>query len=127
MDAHGGEVTVVSMGPAGVVDSLRKALAMGAHRAVHVLDEGLAGSCAVQTSAVLAAAIGSVGADVVIAGNESTDGVVGAMGAMLAERLGWPQLTSMLLVSRRNQTRMLKRKSFEVSAPTGQMSTVFSE
>ena len=50
VDAHGGEVTVVSMGPAGAVDSLRKALAMGAHRAVHVLDEGLAGSCAVQTS-----------------------------------------------------------------------------
>ena len=68
VESHGGEVTVVSMGPAGAVDVLRKALAMGAHRAVHVVDDGLAGSCAVQTSAVLAAAIGTVDADVVIAG-----------------------------------------------------------
>jgi electron transfer flavoprotein beta subunit len=94
VEAHGGEVTVVTMGPARAADALRKALAMGAHRAVHVVDDGLAGSDAVQTSAVLAAALATVGADVIIAGNEASDGKGGAVPAMIAERLGWPQVTS---------------------------------
>ena len=53
-EAHGGEVTILSMGPARAADSIRKALSMGAGRAVHVLDDGLAGSDALATSAVLA-------------------------------------------------------------------------
>src|SRR4051812_28988340 len=52
-EAHGGEVTVVTMGPERATDALRKALAMGAHKALHVTDPGLAGSDALQTSAVL--------------------------------------------------------------------------
>src|SRR6478672_3634999 len=93
VEAQGGEVTVVTMGPARAADALRKALAMGAHRAVHVVDDGLAGSDAVQTSALLAAALATLGADVIIAGNEASDGEGGAVPAMLAERLGWPQVT----------------------------------
>ena len=92
-EAHGGEVTIVSMGPARAAESIRKALSMGADKAVHVLDEGLAGSDALVTSAVLAAALRLTGFDLVIAGSESTDARTGMVPAMLAERLGVPQLT----------------------------------
>lgn len=94
VEEHGGEVTVLTMGPERAVETLRKALAMGADKAVHVVDDGLAGADALQTSAVLAKAIETIGADLVITGNESTDGRTGAMAAMLAERLHRPQLTS---------------------------------
>ena len=92
-EAHGGEVTILSMGPAKAAESIRKALSMGAHKAVHVLDDGIAGSDALATSALLAAALTSVGFDLVIAGAESTDARTGVIPAMLAERLGVPQLT----------------------------------
>ena len=92
-EAHGGEVTILSMGPAKAAESIRKALSMGADKAVHVLDDGLAGSDALATSAVLAAALQSVGFDLVIFGSESTDARTGVVPAMVAERLGVPQLT----------------------------------
>ncbi len=92
-EAHGGEVTVLSMGPAKAAESVRKALSMGAGRAVHVLDDGLAGSDALATSAALAAALRQVGFDLVIFGSESTDARTGVVPAMVAERLGVPQLT----------------------------------
>lgn len=91
----GSEVTVVTMGPKGALDGLRKALAMGADRALHLVDDGLVGSDAVQTSAALAAALASRGFDLVIAGNESTDGRTAAVPAMLAERLNAAQLTNL--------------------------------
>ncbi|TKV61467.1 electron transfer flavoprotein subunit beta/FixA family protein [Nakamurella flava] len=94
VEEHGGEVTVLTMGPDRATETLRKALAMGADKAVHVVDDALAGADAVQTSAVLAAAISTLGADLVITGNESTDGRTGALAAMLAERLGRPQVTA---------------------------------
>jgi electron transfer flavoprotein beta subunit len=94
VEAHGGEVTVVTMGPARATDALRKALAMGAHKAVHISDDGIAGSDALQTSAVLAAAIKTLSVDLIITGNESTDGRTGSVPSMLAERLGLPQITS---------------------------------
>jgi electron transfer flavoprotein beta subunit len=92
-EAHGGEVTILSVGPARASESIRKALSMGASAAVHVLDDGIAGSDALATSAVLASALQSVGFDLVIAGSESTDARTGVIPAMLAERLGVPQLT----------------------------------
>ena len=92
-EAHGGEVTVVSVGPARASESIRKALSMGAGKAVHVLDDQIAGSDALATSAVLAAALAVTGFDLVIAGAEATDARTGVMAAMLAERLGVPQLT----------------------------------
>ena len=92
-EAHGGEVTVLSMGPARAAESVRKALSMGADRAVHVVDDGLAGSDAAGTSLVLAEALRLVGFDLVICGSESTDARAGVVPAMLAERLGVPQLT----------------------------------
>jgi electron transfer flavoprotein beta subunit len=92
-EAHGGEVTILSMGPDKAAESVRKALSMGADKAIHVSDAGLAGSDALATSAVLAAALGQAGFDLVIFGSESTDARTGMVPAMVAERLGVPQLT----------------------------------
>ena len=72
-EAHGGEVTILSMGPAKAAESIRKALSMGADKAVHVSDEALAGSDALVTSLVLAEALKQTGFDLVILGSESTD------------------------------------------------------
>lgn len=92
-EAHGGEVTAVAMGPSNAQDAVRKALAMGADAGIHLIDDALGGSDAIQTSAALAAALRPGGFDLVIAGNESTDGHTAAVPAMLAERLGLAQLT----------------------------------
>jgi len=96
-EAHGGSdvtVTVVSMGPDRATEAIRKALSMGADAAVHLTDEGLAGSDAVGTARALAGAIGTVGeVDLVLAGNEASDGRSAAVPAMVAEVLGLPALT----------------------------------
>ena len=93
-EAHGGAVTVVSMGPDRATEAIRKALSMGADAAVHLTDEALAGSDAVGTARALAGAIGTVGdVDLVVAGNEASDGRSAAVPAMIAEVLGLPVLT----------------------------------
>jgi electron transfer flavoprotein beta subunit len=93
-EAGEGEVTVISVGPDRVTDAIRKALSMGADKAIHVSDEALKGSDLIATAKVLAAAIGKVeGYDLVIAGNEASDGRGGAVPAAVAELLGLPQLT----------------------------------
>lgn len=91
--AHGGEVTLVSMGPAGSMQGIRQALAMGAARAVLIDDTDLKGSDALTTAQVLAAAIGREDYDLVIAGTESTDGYAGVVPQMVAELLDIPALT----------------------------------
>jgi electron transfer flavoprotein beta subunit len=103
-EAHGGEVTILTMGPARAGESIRKALSMGPDKAVHVLDDALAGSCALATSRVLAAALQTLEPDLVLCGAESTDGRVQAMPHMLAERLGVAALTGArkLVVSERS-------------------------
>src|SRR5437764_392179 len=93
-EAQGGEVTVLCMGPDRATDAIRKALSMGADKAIHLSDEALHGSDAVATARALAKVVGTVDSvDLVIAGNEATDGRVGAVPAMLAEVLGGAQLT----------------------------------
>jgi electron transfer flavoprotein beta subunit len=109
-EAHGGEVTVLSMGPERTSETIRKALAMGADKAVHVTDEALHGSCAVGTSAVLAAALRTLEFDVVVVGTEASDARVGALGAMLAERLEVPALTGARSVSIDGQTARIERQ-----------------
>ncbi|HEY2203777.1 MAG TPA: electron transfer flavoprotein subunit beta/FixA family protein [Pseudonocardia sp.] len=90
----GGEVTVVCMGPDRASEAIRKALSMGADKAVHLSDEALHGSCAVQTAKALAKVIGTVeGYDLVVTGNEASDGRTGAIPAMLGDLLGVPVLT----------------------------------
>ncbi|GIF71325.1 electron transfer flavoprotein subunit beta/FixA family protein [Asanoa siamensis] len=91
--AEGGEVTILTMGPERAAESIRKALSMGPDKAVHVIDDALHGSCALSTSKVLAAALGTLNPDLVIAGAESTDGRVQVMPHMIAERLGIAALT----------------------------------
>ncbi|MFE6666011.1 electron transfer flavoprotein subunit beta/FixA family protein [Streptomyces sp. NPDC057697] len=93
------EVTVLTVGPEDAGDALRKALSMGADRAVHVEDEGLHGSDVMGTSLVLAKAVEKAGFDVVVCGMASTDGVMGVLPAVLAERLGVPQVTMLSEVS----------------------------
>ncbi|MBJ8338186.1 MULTISPECIES: electron transfer flavoprotein subunit beta/FixA family protein [Antrihabitans] len=93
-EAHGGEVTVLTAGPDRATDAIRKALSMGADKAVHVNDPALHGSDAVQTAWTLAGALGQIeGIELIIAGNEATDGRIGAIPAIIAEYLGIPQLT----------------------------------
>ncbi|MEV0688943.1 electron transfer flavoprotein subunit beta/FixA family protein [Streptomyces sp. NPDC050388] len=87
------EITVLTVGPEDAKDALRKALSMGADKAIHVEDEDLHGTDAIGTSLVLAKAIEKAGYDLVISGMASTDGVMGVVPALLAERLGVPQVT----------------------------------
>jgi len=94
----GTTVTALTMGPEGAVDALRKVLAMGADDAVHVVDDGLVGADLTLTAEVLAEAIRRQGADLVIAGNVSTDGAGGVMAAMLAEHLGLAQVSNLSAV-----------------------------
>lgn len=89
----GTEVVVVSMGPDSATKTLRKTLSMGADSAVHVLDDSLAGADAGRTAAVLAVAVKNAGFDLVLTGNESTDGRAGVVPAMVAEHLGLPHLS----------------------------------
>jgi electron transfer flavoprotein beta subunit len=88
-----GEVVVVTMGPPGAADALRKALAMGADRALHVADEQAAGSDLVATSRVLAAALQRVEAELVLFGQQSADSDGAVLWAAVAERLGQPVIS----------------------------------
>jgi electron transfer flavoprotein beta subunit len=92
-EAEGGEVTVLTVGPEQATDAIRKALQMGADAGVHVLDDALHGSDALATSLVLAKALEQREYDLVICGMASTDGSMSVVPAMLAERLGVPQMT----------------------------------
>jgi electron transfer flavoprotein beta subunit len=92
----GSEVTILTMGPDRATEAIRKALSMGADKAVHLSDEALRGSCAVQTAHALASTIGAAfpdGFDLVLAGNEASDGGAAAVPAMVADLLGVPALT----------------------------------
>jgi len=90
-ESEGGEVTVISMGPESVATGgVRKALSMGAAKAVLVSDESLKGADVQVTAQVLAAAIKKAGFDLVIAGVESTDGSSGVLPQAVAELLGVP-------------------------------------
>ena len=82
------EVVAVSVGPESAANSLRKALAMGAHRAVHVVDPALGGADLTLTAQTLAEAVRQLDADLVVTGNVSTDGAAGLIPAMVAEHLG---------------------------------------
>ncbi len=87
-------VTALCVGPEAAVDAIRKALQMGADKGVHVVDDAIAGSDALATSLVLAKAIEKIGdVDVVMCGMASTDAGMSVVPAMVAERLGLPQVT----------------------------------
>jgi electron transfer flavoprotein beta subunit len=98
-EAGDAEITVLTVGPEDAKDALRKALSMGADKAVHVEDDDLHGTDVLGTSLVLATAVEKTGYDLVICGMASTDGTMGVLPALLAERLGVPQVTLVSEVS----------------------------
>ena len=106
-------VTVLTVGPAQATDAIRKSLQMGADKGVHVLDDAIAGSCALSTSLVLAEAIRKIGDesgwDLVVCGMASTDGSMGVLPAMLAERLGVPAVTLGSAISVSGDTVSIRR------------------
>lgn len=109
-EAGEGEVTILTMGPEKAVDAVKKALQMGADKAVHVCDDALAGSDSAGTSLVLAKAIEKIGGvDLVLTGMASTDGAMSVVAAMLAERLGLPQVTFASELTVEGQTVTIRR------------------
>jgi len=106
-------VTALCIGPGKAVDAVRKALQMGCHAGAHVVDEGIAGSDAAATSLVLAKAVEKVGeekpVDLVVCGMASTDGSMSVIPAMLAERLGLPQVTLASVIETQGDQVRIKR------------------
>ena len=93
VEANGGDITLLTMAPAGITDPIRKALAMGATRAVLVSDPALGGACAWSTAQVLAAALRTLEYDLVLAGADTSDGGGGVVGAAIATLLHHPYLS----------------------------------
>jgi electron transfer flavoprotein beta subunit len=92
--SEGSTVTVLTVGPDKAADAIKKSLQMGAHAGVHVSDEAIHGSDAVGTSLILAEAVKKIGSpDLILTAMASTDAAMGVVPAMLAERLGLPQVT----------------------------------
>ena len=106
-------VTALTVGPEKAVDAVRKALQMGADSGVHVVDDAIAGSDYLATSLVLAKAVEKIkadaGADLVICGMASTDASGSVVPAMLAERLGLPQVTLASVVESQGDQVRIKR------------------
>jgi electron transfer flavoprotein beta subunit len=93
-EEHGGEVTILSMGPSQVEEALREALGMGADHAIRLTDKKFAGSDTWVTSYTLGLAIQRIGKwDLIICGKEALDGMTAQVGPQLAEYLNIPQLT----------------------------------
>ena len=129
VDAAGsGEVTVVSMGSAADVAGLRNALAMGAAKAVIVSDDALRGADALTTAKVLAAAIGRLEPDLVLAATESSDGYTGTFPVQLAELLDLPSITFAKKVTVNGATINVERQTEagydEVTSPLPAVVTV---
>ncbi len=117
------ELVVVSMGPASTQEALRRALAMGADKAILVTDPALAGSDALSTARVLAAVLKKEGADLIFCSTESTDGYTGMVPGGIAEFLSLPQLTFAREIKVEGQKAIIKRvtptgyKTVECSLP----------
>jgi electron transfer flavoprotein beta subunit len=105
------EVVVVSLGPAKAADSLRKALAMGADRALLVSDDGAAGSDLVATSRVLASALERESADLVLFGQQASDSDGAVLWAAVAERLQRPVVSQAAELSLQDGTLSVKRQT----------------
>jgi len=89
----GGEMTIVSLGPARALESIRTALAMGADKGIHINDPAFDGADAYVTATALAAAIRNIPYDIIFCGQRAIDDDSGQVGAILAELLNIPQVT----------------------------------
>jgi electron transfer flavoprotein beta subunit len=100
-DETDGEVIVISMGPGNTVETLRTALALGIDRAIHVVDDALEGSDLTATSRVLSAALDRERPDLILFGQQSSEGSGAMLWAAVAERLRLPVIsqTATLTVS----------------------------
>lgn len=110
-DQAGGEVTILTMGPQPAMAAARRALSMGAHRAVIVTDDALQGADALATARVLAAAIGRSPFDLVLTGVESTDGYTGTLPMAVASLLDIPSVTFARKVEVRDGTVVTERQT----------------
>jgi electron transfer flavoprotein beta subunit len=111
-DAAGeGEVVAVLMGPERAADSLRKALAIGADRAVHVVDDALAGSDLVATSKALARAVEREEADLVLMGQQGADSDGAVLWSALADRLRLPVVSQAASLEAGSGTVKVKRQT----------------
>lgn len=110
-EAHGGEVTLVSMGPAAAGEAIKRGLSMGADKGILISDDALQNSDALVTARVLAAAIKRNPFDLVIAGVESTDGYTGTMPSILAELLGVPQVSFVKKIEQSNGSIKVDRQT----------------
>jgi electron transfer flavoprotein beta subunit len=121
-------ITALTVGPEKAVDAVRKALQMGADQGVHVSDDAIAGSDAVDTSLVLAEAIKKIGSpDLIMCGMSSTDGSMSVVPAMLAERLDLPQVTLASVVETQgDQVRAKRDNEASTEVIGGQMPLVLS-
>ncbi|TAM87399.1 MAG: electron transfer flavoprotein beta subunit/FixA family protein [Jatrophihabitans sp.] len=108
-EAQGGEVTILTVGPERATESIRKALSMGADKAVHVSDAAIHGSDAIATAKIIAKALARLEWDVVVAGSEATDSRSAIVPALVAEALGVPQLTQARKVSVEGATVTIER------------------
>jgi electron transfer flavoprotein beta subunit len=119
VEAHGGEVAILTMAPANAVETMRKALAMGAMRGVLVTDPALAGADLPTTIRVLAAAAAQQTFDLLLAGLDTSDGAAGAVAAGVAARLGLPLLSAAAriepdLAAGRVRVRRLSARGYDV-------------
>ena len=87
------EVVAMTLGPEDAADAIKRSLQMGASAGIHIIDDAVHGSDVLATSKVLAEAVKKAAPDLVICGMASTDGTMGVIPAMIAERLGWPAAT----------------------------------
>jgi electron transfer flavoprotein beta subunit len=115
-EAHGGEVTIVSMAPTSGPETMRKALAMGATRGVHITDAALAGSDHVSTARVLAAALKDIEYDLVLAGADTSDGLAGVVPAGVAAILRLPYLSYAAKIEPNEETKTVRVSRI---SPTG--------
>jgi electron transfer flavoprotein beta subunit len=111
VEANGGEVTLVSMGPEVAIGAIRKGLSMGAHSGVLISDPSLRGSDALATARVLAAAVGRNEFDLVLAGVESTDGYTGTVPMTVAELLNIPSATFARAIEVTDRTLRIERQT----------------
>jgi len=110
-EKHGGEVTVLTLGPAAAAKELREGLARGADQGVVLLDEDWAQRDCRATAKALAQKIGELAPDVVFAGRVATDRDNAAVGPMIATYLGWACVTDVVELDLQADKGVAKRES----------------
>ena len=112
-EKFGGNVTVVTVGPAKTHETLRSALAMGADNAIQIWDDSLENADSYTISKLLAAAIKTNAFDVVIAGQKAIDTGAGLVGGMVAEFLNVPQVSLVTKLEAVSETTLLATRQVE--------------